>query len=274
MADWTKLLGALARLAKETPLENVPSGKLDKPIPEEGALIGLEDLVNLGALRDLPIRPPGKPPLSVAPRMGRPSDKFSHIRSVTKTNDPVLNDFLTDFKFLGTADNVKDIVLSNQMKDDWWLDDWYGDIKRNKDGQLEGFLRQHWEDMQLTGRLPEDYLHPINKRVIPNTDTITQYFYESAQDALQNFPEEMYVFRQGDVLDSDNIFSFSLDPNPKGNIYSADAPVETYKVKKSDILAMPNLHKHPDAAFAHEEEILIPGDKVEFTDSGFKLERR
>lgn len=83
------------------------------------------------------------------------------------------------------------------------------------------------------------------------------------QELLQDFPDEITVYRAGPVVPG-RPQSFTLDPNydVSGNLpwrRGTDAPLEAYTVRKSDILASPDITRRGAIG---EGEVIIRGDNV------------
>ena len=91
-----------------------------------------------------------------------------------------------------------------------------------------------------------------------------KYVYEATQQALVGMPDEINVYRIGD-LPSDQVKSFTIDPN---YAFSQHLPwadrlggkMTTYRVKKSAILGAPDAVIRPDIG---ELEVLINTDDVQ-----------
>ena len=99
--------------------------------------------------------------------------------------------------------------------------------------------------------------------------SIRKKMYERTQQALEDFPDEIRVYRMGN-LRGDEPISFTLNPNfHTGGLPWAErtAPrgLESYVVKKKDILAAPNAILKEGVGTAYELEVIIPGTKVRFT---------
>ena len=178
MADKvTGVLNLLKGLLKQTPKTTPPSGALNIPNKKDleraalrdkdlfkeiygrepseaelGALpfVNIGDLVNLGALKDIPYSP-GKSGKTTATEMGqagRPTSPTKTREGLTKstgtieTGDPLLDEFANGLMFDGTspmggtADTIKGIIDDN---DEIFYNDYYTDIFRNKDGKLMGY---------------------------------------------------------------------------------------------------------------------------------------
>jgi hypothetical protein len=88
------------------------------------------------------------------------------------------------------------------------------------------------------------------------------------QDYLKDLPEEVTVYRYGDLDNDTGVSSFTLNPN-----YNVDlglpwqkrlqSPMQTFKVKKEDILASPDINAFFGAGRTFDEqEVIISNDKV------------
>ena len=89
--------------------------------------------------------------------------------------------------------------------------------------------------------------------------------YGLTQEALKDLPNEIKVYRYGPLNERDGVTSFTLDPFYGGSnpslalpwISGKNYPLETYTVKKSDILAAPDLIRD-----FGEDEVIIRNDAV------------
>ena len=88
------------------------------------------------------------------------------------------------------------------------------------------------------------------------------------QEYLKDLPEEITVYRYGDLDNDSGVSSFTLNPN-----YNVDLslpwqkrlqnPMQTFKVKKKDILASPDINSFFSGGRKFDEqEIIINNDKV------------
>ena len=72
-------------------------------------------------------------------------------------------------------------------------------------------------------------------------------FYNQTQERLADLPDEITVYRAGDLNETDGISSFTLNPNYNSDLQlpwnelRGSPTLEAYTVKKSDILASPDL---------------------------------
>jgi hypothetical protein len=87
--------------------------------------------------------------------------------------------------------------------------------------------------------------------------------YAQTQDLLKDLPDEVTVYRAGGLNERDGVSSFTLDPDYNANLnlpwndLRGSPELETYKVRKSDILASPNILRD-----FGESEIIIRNDSV------------
>ena len=318
-------LGALLNLLKQTPKTNPPSGALpDLPKrirtifegkggdmrdaelfkeiygrePSEaelGALpfVNLGDLVNLGALKDIPYSP-GKSGKTTATEMGqagRPTSPTKTRKGLTKstgtieTGDPLLDEFANGLMFDGTspmggtADTIKGIIDDN---DEIFYNDYYTDTFRTKDGKLMGYRNNDRYQMYKDYYNDEDNIPTeqlsLNKKElleniniyaeeIPDHSDVVDYFKNTAQEYLDDkgLGDTIYLFRQGRLARGP--ISFSMSPVDKPNIYNVGQKVDVYAVKKKDIKAIPNLHKKGETDYSYEEEVLADGEDVSYVGS-------
>ena len=88
------------------------------------------------------------------------------------------------------------------------------------------------------------------------------------QDYLKDLPEEVTVYRYGDLDENSGVSSFTLNPN-----YNVDlslpwqkrlqSPLQAFKVKKKDILASPDINAFFGGGRTFDEqEVIISNDKV------------
>lgn len=88
------------------------------------------------------------------------------------------------------------------------------------------------------------------------------------QDYLKDLPEELTVYRYGDLDENSGVSSFTLNPN-----YNVDlslpwqkrlqSPLQAFKVKKKDILASPDINAFFGGGRTFDEqEVIISNDKV------------
>ena len=318
-------LGALLNLLKQTPKTNPPSGALpDLPKrirtifegkggdmrdaelfkeiygrePSEaelGALpfVNLGDLVNLGALKDIPYSP-GKSGKTTATEMGqagRPTSPTKTRKGLTKstgtieTGDPLLDEFANGLMFDGTspmggtADTIKGIIDDN---DEIFYNDYYTDTFRTKDGKLMGYRNNDRYQMYKDYYNDEDNIPTeqlsLNKKElleniniyaeeIPDHSDVVDYFKNTAQEYLDDkgLGDTIYLFRQGRLARGP--LSFSMSPVDKPNIYNVGQKVDVYAVKKKDIKAIPNLHKKGQTDYSYEEEVLANGEDAAYVGS-------
>ena len=318
-------LGALLNLLKQTPKTNPPSGALpDLPKrirtifegkggemrdaelfkeiygrePSEaelGALpfVNLGDLVNLGALKDIPYSP-GKSGKTTATEMGqagRPTSPTKTREGLTKsvgtieTGDPLLDEFANGLMFDGTspmggtADTIKGIIDDN---DEIFYNDYYTDTFRTKDGKLMGYRNndryQMYKDyFDNEDNIPTEQLSLNKKELleniniyaeeIPDHSDVVDYFKNTAQEYLDDkgLGDTIYLFRQGRLARGP--ISFSMSPVDKPNIYNVGQKVDVYAVKKKDIKAIPNLHKKGQTDYSYEEEVLADGEDAAYVGS-------
>jgi hypothetical protein len=88
------------------------------------------------------------------------------------------------------------------------------------------------------------------------------------QDYLKDLPDDLTVYRYGDLDNETGVSSFTLNPN-----YNVDSslpwqkrlqsPMQTFKVKKEDVLASPDINAFFGGGRGFDEqEIIISNDKV------------
>tara|TARA_A100000172_G_scaffold55150_1_gene35312 strand:- start:1759 stop:2874 length:1116 start_codon:yes stop_codon:yes gene_type:complete len=315
--------GALLNLFKQTPKTNPPSGTIptkqnleraalrnadlfkeiygrEPSEAELGALpfVNLGDLVNLGALKDIPYSP-GKSGKTTATEMGqagRPTSPTKTLEGLTKstgtieTGDPVLDNFANDLMFDGsspmggTADTIKGIIDDN---DELLYNDYYTDTFRNEKGELMGYRNTDQYSSFTKSYYPEnttdaeEYMEQIGVNTreelldyagfypekIPDHSNVVDYFKNAAQEYLDDkgLGDTIYLFRQGRLARGP--LSFSMSPVDKPNIFSAGQKVDVYAVKKKDIKAIPNLHKKSETEFSYEEEVLADGEDAAYVGS-------
>ena len=99
------------------------------------------------------------------------------------------------------------------------------------------------------------------------------------QDYLKDLPEEVTVYRYGDLDNESGVSSFTLNPN-----YNADlslpwqkrlqSPLQAFKVNKKDILASPDINTFFGGGRTFDEqEVIISNDKVGALPSSSELYR-
>ena len=321
--------GALLNLLKQTPKTNPPSGAISQipskkdlerasirdldlfekikgrePTPEETKLIldnnlgslgfvNIGDLVNLGALKDVPYSP-GKSGKTTATEMGqagRPTSPTKTREGLTKsvgtieTGDPLLDEFANGLMFDGsspmggTADTIKGII---DESDEIFYNDYYTDTFRTKDGKLMGYrnndrYQQYKDYFDNEDNIPTDQLR-LNKQELleniniyaeelPDHSDVVNYFKNTAQEYLDDkgLGDTIYLFRQGRLARGP--LSFSMSPVDKPNIFNTGQKVDVYAVKKKDIKAIPNLHKKGQTDYSYEEEVLANGEDVSYVGS-------
>ena len=320
--------GALLNLLKQTPKTNPPSGAISQipskkdlerasirdldlfekikgrePTPEETKLIldnnlgslgfvNIGDLVNLGALKDVPYSP-GKSGKTTATEMGqagRPTSPTKTREGLTKsvgtieTGDPLLDEFANGLMFDGsspmggTADTIKGII---DESDEIFYNDYYTDTFRTKDGKLMGYrnndryqqYKDYYSEEDIAadelGRNKQELLEGINiyAEEVPDHSDVVDYFKNTAQEYLDDkgLGDTIYLFRQGRLARGP--LSFSMSPVDKPNIFNTGQKVDVYAVKKKDIKAIPNLHKKGQTDYSYEEEILADGEDAAYVGS-------
>ena len=152
----------------------------------------------------------------------------------------------------------RDVLKKSIMEDfNSFIDNVYDDVYKGEGIFLDDAERLANNPNLIEG---EDFL----RYGIPDEGKLQQFIYDETQRYLEKFPEEMYVFRQGEINNPDSLFSFSVDPAPKELIrhMNRGAPVDIYKVKKTDIEAAPNAILEPNYGIPDEEEILIRAKDV------------
>ena len=88
------------------------------------------------------------------------------------------------------------------------------------------------------------------------------------QDYLKDLPDDLTVYRYGDLDNETGVSSFTLNPN-----YNVDSslpwqkrlqsPMQTFKVKKEDVLASPDINAFFGGGRGFDEqEVIIGNDKV------------
>tara|TARA_R110000823_G_scaffold167121_1_gene299081 strand:- start:394 stop:1158 length:765 start_codon:yes stop_codon:yes gene_type:complete len=229
--------------------EQVTKGVLDK-LPG----INLKELIPSGALSKLEsnqMKPMSSIPTNVSPNPGLKSD------------DPAIQEFFGYFvgKDWG-ADELKYVM------DDF--DGFIGDIYQDIDKLKTGIFESDFPIVERWGQETVDIKGENFWRVpVPDEGRTKQFIYDETQNVLKKFPEEMYIFRQGDLPEHDGLVSFSIDPNPKKLIFNKESPVSVYKVKKEDIEVAPNLFtKDKLSSINLEEEILVRSQDVEKVGDG------
>ena len=88
------------------------------------------------------------------------------------------------------------------------------------------------------------------------------------QDYLKDLPEDLTVYRYGNLDNEAGISSFTLDPNfsAESNLpwqKRLQSPMQTFKVKKEDVLASPDINSFFGGGRGFDEqEVIISNDKV------------
>ena len=88
------------------------------------------------------------------------------------------------------------------------------------------------------------------------------------QDYLKDLPDDLTVYRYGELDNETGVSSFTLNPN-----YNVDSslpwqkrlqsPMQTFKVKKKDILASPDINSFfGGGRIFDEQEVIISNDKI------------
>ena len=99
---------------------------------------------------------------------------------------------------------------------------------------------------------------------ITDVQSVRSELYRQTQDRLADLPDEITVYRAGDLNEADGISSFTLNPNYNPeldlpwNELRGSPKLEAYTVKKSDILASPDLIRD-----FGEGEVIIRNNSVE-----------
>jgi hypothetical protein len=99
------------------------------------------------------------------------------------------------------------------------------------------------------------------------------------QDYLKDLPDDLTVYRYGDLDNETGVSSFTLNPN-----YNVDSslpwqkrlqsPMQTFKVKKEDVLASPDINVFFGGGRGFDEqEVIIGNDKVGALPSSNELYR-
>ena len=100
---------------------------------------------------------------------------------------------------------------------------------------------------------------------LSEVQSLRNEIYGLTQEALKDLPEEVTVYRYGPLNEKDGVTSFTLDPLYGGSdpslhlpwVSGKDYALESYTVKKSDILAAPDLVRD-----FGEAEVIIKNDAV------------
>ena len=88
------------------------------------------------------------------------------------------------------------------------------------------------------------------------------------QDYLKDLPDDLTVYRYGNLDNNAGVSSFTLDPNfnAESNLpwqKRLQSPMQTFKVKKEDILASPDINSFFGGGRKFDEqEVIINNDKV------------
>ena len=260
--------------------------------------VNLGDLVNLGALKDIPYSP-GKSGKTTATEMGqagRPTSPTKTRKGLTKstgtieTGDPLLDEFANGLMFDGTspmggtADTIKGIIDDN---DELLYNDYYTETFRNEKGELMGYRNTNKYSNYNESYYPEntteteEYMKSIGVSTrkdllehlgfypqrIPDHSDVVDYFKNTAQEYLDDkgLGDTIYLFRQGRLTRGP--LSFSMSPVEKPNIINVGQRVDVYAVKKKDIKAIPNLHKKGQTDYSYEEEVLADGEDAAYVGS-------
>jgi hypothetical protein len=108
-----------------------------------------------------------------------------------------------------------------------------------------------------------------------DVEAVRQEIYSRTQDKLKDLPDQITVYRSGDLNYRDGISSFTLRPDYNADLelpwnkLRGSPPLKSYIVKKSDILVSPDINRD----FGEGEVILRNNTVVEKDDSneGTKL---
>ena len=107
-------------------------------------------------------------------------------------------------------------------------------------------------------RNPDQSAEPAS---ISDLRSLRKEMYDLTQAALKDLPNEVTVYRHGELNKEDGLSSFSLDPNIRnpwqfGRTLN-NRTFQSYKANKSDILVAPDLIRD-----FQEEEVIIKNNKV------------
>jgi hypothetical protein len=101
---------------------------------------------------------------------------------------------------------------------------------------------------------------------LSEVQSLRNEIYNLTQEGLKDLPEEVTVYRYGPLNERDGVTSFTLDPLYGGSdpslhlpwVSGKDYALESYTVKKSDILAVPDLIRD-----FGEAEVIIKNNAVQ-----------
>jgi hypothetical protein len=102
-----------------------------------------------------------------------------------------------------------------------------------------------------------------------DVEAVRQEIYSRTQDKLKDLPDQITVYRSGDLNSRDGISSFTLRPDYNADLelpwnkLRGSPPLKSYIVKKSDILVSPDINRD----FGEGEVILRNNTVVEKDDS-------
>ena len=132
----------------------------------------------------------------------------------------------------------------------------------------EDYAREYGGDLKSGSMMRDsdiEYSNPLSIEELLSTKNELQ---QLTQEYLKDLPDELMVYRYGKLNDETGVSSFTLNPN-----YSVDSnlpwqkrlqsPMQTFKVKKEDILVSPDINSFFGGGRGFDEqEVIISNDKV------------
>jgi hypothetical protein len=161
---------------------------------------------------------------------------------------------------------------SKTLKEDW------DSVQHNVTGSMVNDIRYLFDTENEGGNLARDvllqirnpdnlnYLSKLDAPPLKDLENLRSKIYQETQKSLKNYPNEITVYRIGDLTGSvthrggEEPLSFSLDPNFKGSSIYQKGNLKPYKVNKKDILA--NMKGVLKNYKSKEQEVLIRANKV------------
>ena len=162
-------------------------------------------------------------------------------------------------KKFGIIDNVKPLTLQQQKS-------LSPDLKILFDEDNTQAFKNILVDDTFAREVLAEYRSPTrditgDPASLKDVQSVRKELYDLTQQSLKDLPEEITVYRYGPLNESDGLSSFTLNPN-FGTLslpwaQQRNYPLESYTVKKSEILAAPDLIRTFD-----EAEVIIRNNAV------------
>lgn len=132
----------------------------------------------------------------------------------------------------------------------------------------QDYAREYGGDLKSGSMMRDsdvEYSNPLSIEELLSTKKELQ---ELTQEYLKDLPDDLTVYRYGKLNDETGVSSFTLNPN-----YSVESslpwqkrlqsPMQTFKVKKEDILVSPDISNFfGGGRIFDEQEVIISNDKI------------